>query len=65
MCGVGIVAMTNKSRMTRINITVPEDLLEEFKEYCDSQVRSVSSQIQFFMKQAVESSQEQKGNESS
>ena len=57
--------MTNKSRMTRINITVPEDLLEEFKEYCDSQVRSVSSQIQFFMKQAVESNQKQKGNESS
>ncbi|NJM68071.1 MAG: hypothetical protein HC851_21590 [Acaryochloris sp. RU_4_1] len=51
--------------MTRINITVPEDLLEEFKKYCDSQVRTVSSQIQFFMKQAVESSQQQKGDENS
>ena len=48
------------SKMKRINITVPEDLLEEFKKYCDNQCRPLSSQLQYMMKQALKESKEQK-----
>lgn len=42
-------------KMTRINITVPEDLLEDFKKYCEEQCRPVSAQIQFMMKEILSS----------
>jgi metal-responsive CopG/Arc/MetJ family transcriptional regulator len=50
------------SKMKRINITVPEDLLEEFKNYCETQSRPLSSQLQYMMKQLLKESQEQKIN---
>ena len=43
-----------KGKMTRINITVPEDLLEDFRKYCDKQFRPLSAQLQFMMKQTLE-----------
>lgn len=43
-----------KGKMTRINITVPEDLLEDFRKYCDKQFRPLSAQLQFMMKQKLE-----------
>ncbi len=49
--------------MKRINITVPEDLLEEFKKYCETQCRPVSSQIQFMMRQVLKESQKEKSEE--
>ena len=48
------------SKMKRINITVPEDLLEEFKKYCENQCRPLSSQLQYMMKQALAESKEEK-----
>lgn len=51
--------VNKKSKMTRINITVPEDLLEQFKVYCEDQVRPLSAQIQFMMKQAIAHSEDQ------
>ncbi len=39
--------------MTRINITVPEKLLEKFKKYCEIECRPVSAQLQYMMKQAL------------
>ena len=39
--------------MTRINITVPEELLEKFKKYCEIECRPVSAQLQYMMKQAL------------
>jgi metal-responsive CopG/Arc/MetJ family transcriptional regulator len=44
----------DNQKMTRITITVPEDLLEQFKKYCDRQYRPVSTQIQFMMSEAIE-----------
>ena len=43
-----------KGKMTRINITVPEDLLEDFRKYCDKQFRPLSAQLQFMMKKTLE-----------
>jgi len=43
-----------KGKMTRINITVPEDLLEDFRKYCDEQVRPLSAQLQFMMKKTLQ-----------
>ena len=51
------------SKMKRINITVPEDLLEEFKKYCETQCRPVSSQIQFMMRQVLKESQKENPEE--
>jgi metal-responsive CopG/Arc/MetJ family transcriptional regulator len=48
------------SKMKRINITVPEDLLEEFKKYCENQCRPLSSQLQYMMKEALKESKQQK-----
>ncbi len=48
------------SKMKRVNITVPEDLLVEFKKYCESQCRPLSSQLQYMMKQALKENKEQK-----
>lgn len=55
MCKAMVQAMVEyKGKMTRINITVPEDLLEDFKQYCEKQFRPLSAQLQFMMKQALE-----------
>lgn len=43
-----------KVKMTRLTITVPEELLEEFKIYCEKEFRPVSTQIQYMMKQAID-----------
>jgi|GEM_PF-3319086 len=43
-----------KGKMTRINITVPEDLLEDFRQYCEKQFRPLSAQLQFMMKKTLE-----------
>ncbi len=51
---VYISAMSAKQdKMTRINITIPEKLLEEFKQYCEAECRPVSAQIQYLIKQAL------------
>ncbi|WP_186375913.1 ribbon-helix-helix domain-containing protein [Hyella patelloides] len=42
-----------ENKMTRINITIPEGLLEEFKKYCEIECRPVSAQIQYLIKQAL------------
>jgi len=44
----------NKEKMARTSITIPESLLEQFKEYCDKQRRSVSSQIALLMEKAIQ-----------
>jgi hypothetical protein len=41
-------------KYSRVNLSVPEDLLEEFRAYCQDQVRPVSAQIQYLMKQALD-----------
>jgi metal-responsive CopG/Arc/MetJ family transcriptional regulator len=47
--------MKNKAqKIIRVTISVPEDLLESFKEYCDRQYRPLSTQIQFMMSAAIE-----------
>ena len=46
--------------MKRVNITVPEDLLAEFKKYCEEECRPLSSQLQFMMRQALKERQEEK-----
>lgn len=43
----------DKSKMTRVTITVPENLLEQFKQYCERQYRPFSTQIQFMMSEAM------------
>lgn len=48
----------DKSKMTRVTITVPEDLLEEFKKYCERQYRPFSTQIQFMMSEAIKEESE-------
>lgn len=40
-------------KMTRINITIEEDVLKDFKEYCVRQNRSVSAQLAYLAKQAM------------
>jgi len=40
-------------KMARTSITIPEELLEEFKQYCDEQRRSVSAQIAFMIEEAL------------
>lgn len=42
-----------EDKMKRINITVPEKLLEKFKKYCEIECRPVSSQLQYMMKEAL------------
>ncbi len=42
-----------EDKMTRINITVPKDLLAKFKQYCEMECRPVSAQIQYMMKEAL------------
>lgn len=49
-------------KMKRINITVPEDLLAEFKKYCENQCRPLSSQLQYMMIQALKEKQEKEIN---
>jgi len=36
-------------KMSRTSITVPEDLLEWFKSYCEKEKRSVSAQLQLMI----------------
>ena len=48
-----------KPKMTRLTITVPEKLLEEFKQYCDKEFRPVSTQLQYMMKKALEEDSKQ------
>ncbi|NDJ21235.1 ribbon-helix-helix protein, CopG family [Nostoc sp. B(2019)] len=45
--------------MARTSITVPEQLLEEFKQYCDKQRRSVSAQIALLMEEALKQLQKE------
>ena len=55
MCIAIVRAMVEyNGKMTRINITVPEDLLEDFRQYCEKQFRPLSAQLQFMMKQTLE-----------
>ncbi len=55
MCKAMVLVMVEyKGKMTRINITVPEDLLEDFKKYCEKQFRPLSAQLQFMMKETLE-----------
>ncbi|MEM9116936.1 MAG: CopG family transcriptional regulator [Cyanobacteria bacterium P01_F01_bin.56] len=39
--------------MARTSITVPETLLEQFKQYCEKQRRSVSAQVTYMMEEAI------------
>jgi 4-alpha-glucanotransferase len=43
-----------KRKSIRINITVPEDLISDFKPYCKKQCRSLSAQLQFMMIKSLE-----------
>lgn len=47
----------NKEKLARTSITVPEQLLTDFKRYCDQQRRSVSAQITLLMEEALKQSQ--------
>jgi metal-responsive CopG/Arc/MetJ family transcriptional regulator len=50
-------------KMTRITITVPENLLKNFRTYCDRQYRPLSTQLQFMMSEAVENQKKGKDDE--
>lgn len=39
-------------KMARTSITIPEDDLEWFKDYCQQQRRSVSAQVQYWIESA-------------
>lgn len=43
-----------KGKSIRISITVPEDLIADFKRYCKKQRRSLSAQLQFMMIKSLE-----------
>lgn len=49
-----IMSSKDEVKFVRVNISVPEPLLEDFKAYCERQVRPLSSQIQYMMKKALE-----------
>ncbi len=40
--------------MARTSITVPEDLLEQFKAYCEKEKRSVSAQLQLLIEKLLQ-----------
>ncbi len=45
-------------KMAKISLTVPEEVLEEFKKYCEIERRSVSAQVSLLMEKAVKESKE-------
>ncbi|MDJ0728248.1 MAG: ribbon-helix-helix protein, CopG family [Prochloraceae cyanobacterium] len=45
--------------MVRISATIPEDIVEKFKEYCKQERRSMSAQITFLMEKALEQKEEE------
>ena len=46
-------------KMARTSITIPESLLERFKELCQAQRRSVSAQLAWMMEEALRQSETQ------
>jgi predicted RNase H-like HicB family nuclease len=48
------MAQAKQEKMTRISATIPEPVVERFKEFCKKQRRSVSAQITLLMEQAMQ-----------
>ena len=48
-----------QDKMVRISATIPEDIVEKFKEYCKQERRSMSAQITFLMEKALEQKEEE------
>jgi len=46
-----------KEKMARTSITVPQELLEDFRKYCDKKRRSVSAQVALLMEKALQASE--------
>ena len=44
----------NKQQYTRLNITLPSDLLEQFKEYCNKEGMVLSSRIAVLIRKDLE-----------
>ncbi len=42
-----------EEKMVRISATIPQTVLEQFKEYCKEERRSVSAQITILMEKAL------------
>lgn len=47
-----------REKMARTSITIPEQVLEDFKKYCDGQRRSVSAQITLLIEEMLRESKE-------
>lgn len=59
MCTVQKTFMSDtKEKMARTSITVPIELLEDFRKYCDKKRRSVSAQVALLMEKALQASEE-------
>ena len=50
---VYIVMSEKRSKMVRVNITMPEDTHRRFKEYCEKQHRSISAQLSYWAELAM------------
>ena len=46
------------TKMVRISATIPEDIVEKFKQYCQQERCSMSAQITFLMEKALEEKEE-------
>lgn len=50
----------NKQKYTRLNITLPSDLLQEFEKYCESQGMFLSPRIAVLIKKDLEQNYKKK-----
>lgn len=46
--------------MTRLTATIPEEVADEFRKYCERQRRSMSAQITLLIEQAMEEQHDHK-----
>ncbi|WP_017326585.1 hypothetical protein [Synechococcus sp. PCC 7336] len=51
-----------QEKMARTSVTIPESVLEAFKEYCVRQRRSVSAQITILIEQTLKAEAEERSN---
>jgi metal-responsive CopG/Arc/MetJ family transcriptional regulator len=52
--------MSNLEKMVRTSVTIPESLIEEFKEYCKKTRRSVSAQVTLLIEKELEAQKDKK-----
>jgi len=57
--------MKEGEKMTRLSITVPESIAEQFRHYCEEQRRSVSAQVTLLMEKLIKETEESQRDASS